>query len=129
MGAGVRPPAGQLHGPLASLGRFSEEYAVPGAHLHDDSLTVTATKNGPPSLLGRLWRQGGVGAVLSDLLRPRPLEVVTLFVLLRLQRSQHRILRVHKPIGQPRLHLTLRPGASRIVPPVVQFMRVFLEVV
>ncbi len=36
--------SGQLDGLLASLGRFSEKYAVLGAHLHGDSITVATVE-------------------------------------------------------------------------------------
>jgi len=66
--------SGQLDGLLASLGRFSEKYAVLGAHRNGDSITVTTTKIGPPLLFDRLWRQCGLEAVLSGLLRQRQFE-------------------------------------------------------
>ena len=50
---------------LASLGRFSEKYAVLCAHLNGDSLSVRTTKIGPPLLFDRLWRQIGLDRLLA----------------------------------------------------------------
>ena len=48
--------SGRLDALLVSLSRFSEKYAVLGAHLKGDSISVQTTKIGPPLLFGRLWR-------------------------------------------------------------------------
>jgi hypothetical protein len=63
--------SGRLDGLLTSLGRFSQKYAVLGAHRNGDSITVGTTKIGPPLIFERLWRQCGVEAVLTHLLRER----------------------------------------------------------
>ncbi len=63
--------SGRLDALLASLGRFSQKYAVLGAHLKGDSIRVQTTKIGPPLLFGRLWRQLGIDRLLADLLRDR----------------------------------------------------------
>ena len=63
--------SGRLDALLASLGRFSEKYAVLGRHLKGDSIRVQTTKIGPPLLFGRLWRQIGIDRLLADLLRDR----------------------------------------------------------
>jgi len=66
--------SGRLDGLLSSLGRFSQKYAVLGAHRNGDSMTVGTTRIGPPLIFERLWRQCGVEAVLTDLLRQRQFE-------------------------------------------------------
>jgi transposase len=66
--------SGRLDGLLSSLGRFSQKYAVLGAHRNGNSITVGTTKIGPPLIFERLWRQCGVDAVLTDLLRERQFE-------------------------------------------------------
>jgi transposase len=63
--------SGRLDALLVSLGRFSEKYAVIGAHLNGDSLAVRTTKIGPPLLFERLWHQLGLDRLLADLLRNR----------------------------------------------------------
>jgi hypothetical protein len=66
--------SGRLDALLVSLGRFSEKYAVLGAHLQGESIRVQTTKIGPPLLFGRLWRQLGLDRLLADLLRDRRFE-------------------------------------------------------
>ena len=66
--------SGRLDGLPSSLGRFSQKYAVLGAHRNGDSMTVGTTRIGPPLIFERLWRQCGVEAVLTDLLRQRQFE-------------------------------------------------------
>ena len=66
--------SGRLDALLVSLSRFSEKYAVLGAHLKGDSISVQSTKIGPPLLFGRLWRQIGIDRLLADLLRDRKFE-------------------------------------------------------
>lgn len=66
--------SGRLDALLVSLGRFSEKYAVLGAHLQGESISVQTTKIGPPLLFGRLWRQLGLDRLLADLLRDRRFE-------------------------------------------------------
>jgi hypothetical protein len=63
--------SGQLDALLASLGRFSNKYAVLGAHANGESLTTRTRIIGPPLIFERLWQQCGIGAVLRDVLRPR----------------------------------------------------------
>ncbi len=63
-----------MDGLLASLGRLSEKYAVLGAHLKGDSITVRTTKIGPPLIFDRFWRKRGVDAVLGELLKQRNFE-------------------------------------------------------
>jgi Transposase DDE domain len=62
--------SGPLDALLASLGRFSDKYAVLGAHAHGESLPTRTRIIGPPLLFQRLWQECGIGPVLSDLLRP-----------------------------------------------------------
>jgi hypothetical protein len=66
--------SGQLDALLASLGRFSNKYAVLGAHANGESLTTRTRIIGPPLIFERLWQQCGIGPVLRDLLRPRQFE-------------------------------------------------------
>jgi hypothetical protein len=66
--------SGQLDALLASLGRFSNKYAVLGAHANGESLPTCTRILGPPLLFERLWQQCGIGPVLRDLLRPRQFE-------------------------------------------------------
>lgn len=66
--------SGQLDALLASLGRFSDKYAVLGAHANGESLTTRTRIIGPPLIFRRLWQECGIGPVLSDLLRPRQFE-------------------------------------------------------
>jgi hypothetical protein len=66
--------SGQLDALRASLGRFSNKYAVLGAHANGESLTTRTRIIGPPLIFERLWQQCGIGPVLRDLLRPRQFE-------------------------------------------------------
>lgn len=88
--------SGRLDALLASLGRFSEKYAVLGAHLNGDSLSVRTTKIGPPLLFDRLWRQIGLDRLLADLLRDRKFEFA-----------------VERAIFLTVLHRLVAPGSDR----------------
>jgi Transposase DDE domain len=66
--------SGQLDALLASLGRFSNKYAVLGAHANRESLTTRTRIIGPPLIFERLWQQCGIAAVLMALLREREFE-------------------------------------------------------
>jgi transposase len=88
--------SGRLDALLASLGRFSEKFAVLGAHLKGDSLRVQTTKIGPPLLFGRLWRQIGIDRLLADLLRDRKFEFA-----------------VERAIFLTVLHRLVAPGSDR----------------
>ena len=134
--------SGRLDGLLSSLGRFSQKYAVLGAHRNGDSITVGTTRIGPPLIFERLWRQCGVEAVLTDLLRERQFEfavprAVLLTVLHRLvapgsdraaekwkqdyaisgaeQLSLHHLYRAMAWLGEP-LPVEEQAGASWWVP-------------
>ncbi|MCP5120214.1 MAG: IS1634 family transposase, partial [bacterium] len=88
--------SGRLDALLASLGRFSQKYAVLGAHLNGDSLSVSTTKIGPPLLFERLWRQIGLDRLLVDLLRDRKFEFA-----------------VERAIFLTVLHRLVAPGSDR----------------
>ena len=66
--------SGQLDALLQSLGRFSEKYAVLGAHINGESITTRTRIIGPPLILQRLWQECGIEQVLSGLLRERHFE-------------------------------------------------------
>jgi transposase len=66
--------SGQLDALLHSLGRFSDKYTVLGAHANGESLTTRTRIIGPPLIFQRLWRECGIGPVLSDLLSSRQFE-------------------------------------------------------
>ena len=66
--------SGQLDSLLASLGRFSEKYAVLGAHSRGDSVTTRTRSVGPALIFERLWGECGIGAVLRDMLGERRFE-------------------------------------------------------
>ncbi|MEK7404826.1 MAG: IS1634 family transposase, partial [Acidobacteriota bacterium] len=134
--------SGRLDGLLRSLGRFSQKYAVLGAHRNGESLTVGTTRIGPPLIFERLWRQCGVDAVLTGLLRERQFEfaverAVFLTVLHRLvgpgsdraaekwkqdyaisgaeRLSLHHLYRAMAWLGEP-LPVDEQAGATRWVP-------------
>ncbi len=88
--------SGRLDALLVSLGRFSEKYAVLGAHLKGDSISVQTTKIGPPLLFGRLWRQIGIDRLLVDLLRDRKFQ-----------------LAVERAVFLTVLHRLMDPGSDR----------------
>ena len=66
--------SGQLDALLHSLGRFSDKYAILGAHANGESITTRTRIIGPPLIFERLWRECGVPQVLADLLRDRQFE-------------------------------------------------------
>jgi transposase len=66
--------SGQLDALLASLGRFSDKYAVLGAHAQGESLTTRTRIIGPGLIFERLWQQCGIQQVLTELLRERQFE-------------------------------------------------------
>jgi hypothetical protein len=66
--------SGQLDSLLASLGRFSDKFAVLGAHSRGDSVTTRTRTIGPALIFERLWSEFGIGAVLRDLLGERRFE-------------------------------------------------------
>jgi hypothetical protein len=63
--------SGQLDALLQSLGRFSDKYAILGAHLNGESITTETRILGPPVIFERLWEECGIKQVLSRLLRER----------------------------------------------------------
>jgi hypothetical protein len=66
--------SGQLDSLLASLGRFSEKFAVLGAHSRGDSVTTRTRSIGAALIFERLWSECGIGAVLRDMLGERRFE-------------------------------------------------------
>ena len=66
--------SGQLDALLHSLGRFSDKYAILGAHANGESITTRTRIIGPALIWERLWRECGVGQVLADLLSDRQFE-------------------------------------------------------
>jgi transposase len=66
--------SGQLDALLLSLGRFSEKFAVLGAHANGESVITHTRTIGPALIFQRLWQECGVGPVLEDLLRDRHFE-------------------------------------------------------
>lgn len=63
--------SGELDRLLASLGRFSEKYAVLGAHANGESLTTRTQVIGPALIFERLWQETGIGEVVQELAAPR----------------------------------------------------------
>ena len=63
--------SGQLDVLLQSLGRFSDKYAVLGAHLNGESITTQTRTLGPPVIFDRLWEECGIQQALDKLLRDR----------------------------------------------------------
>ncbi|MGC9159759.1 MAG: hypothetical protein ACP5FH_12310, partial [Terracidiphilus sp.] len=63
--------SGQLDSLLQSLGRFSEKFAVLGAHARGDSMTTRSTKIGPGLLFERLWQDASIDQVIAALLEGR----------------------------------------------------------
>jgi len=66
--------SGELDRLLASLGRFSEKYAVLGAHANGESLTTRTQTIGPALIFERLWQETGIGEVVRELAAPRRFE-------------------------------------------------------
>jgi hypothetical protein len=90
--------SGQLDALLASWGRFSDKYAVLGAHANGESLPTRTRIIGPGLIFECLWQQCGIRQVLRELLEDRQFEfsverAVFLTVLHRLMspRSGNRI--------------------------------------
>jgi hypothetical protein len=88
--------SGQLDASLASLGRFSDKYAVLGAHAHGESLTTRTRIIGPGLIFERLWQQCGIRQVLTELLRERQFEFP-----------------VERAVFLAVLHRLLSPGSDR----------------
>ena len=63
--------SGQLDALFHSLGRFSEDLDVLGAHQRGESITTRTTRIGPALIFERLWRQLGIDQVLNDRLAGR----------------------------------------------------------
>ena len=59
--------SGELDRLLLALGRFSEKYAVLGAHAKGQSVTSRMHIIGPALVFERLWGECGVQAVIEDL--------------------------------------------------------------
>lgn len=59
--------SGELDGLLLALGRFSEKYAVLGAHAEGQGIGTRTRAIGPALIFERLWRDCGIGAVLEEL--------------------------------------------------------------
>lgn len=66
--------SGQLDSLLASLRRFSEKFAVLGAHSRGDSVTTRTRSIDAALIFERLWSECGIGAVLRDMLGERRFE-------------------------------------------------------
>lgn len=66
--------SGQLDALLRSLGRFSDKYAILGAHANGESITTRTRIIGPPLIFERLWRECGIQPVLAELLSDRQFE-------------------------------------------------------
>ena len=66
--------SGQLDALLHSLGRFSEKYAVLGAHTDGESVITRTRIIGPALIFERRWQECGVSQVLGGLLRDRHFE-------------------------------------------------------
>lgn len=88
--------SGQLDVLLQSLGRFSDKYAVLGAHLNGESITTQTRIIGPPLILERLWEECGIKQVLNKLLRER-----------------HFQFSVERAVWLTVLHRLVAPGSDR----------------
>ena len=66
--------SGELDRLLASIGRFSEKYAVLGAHANGESVTTRTQTIGPALIFERLWQETGIGEVVRELAAPRRFE-------------------------------------------------------
>jgi transposase len=66
--------SGQLDALLRSLGRFSDKYAILGAHTNGESITTRTRIIGAALIFERLWRECGIPPVLAELLRDRQFE-------------------------------------------------------
>jgi transposase len=65
---------GQLDSLIQSLGRFSEKFAILGAHARGDSITTRSARIGPALIFQRLWQTCSVDKVLTALLEGRRFE-------------------------------------------------------
>ena len=63
--------SGELDGLLVALGRFSEKYAVLGAHAQGHSVRSRARSIGAALIFERLWRDCGIGTVIEELAAKR----------------------------------------------------------
>jgi transposase len=63
--------AGQLDALVKSLGRFSEKLLVLDAHARGASIPTATVTSGPALICERLWRECGIGAVLTERLGRR----------------------------------------------------------
>ena len=63
--------SGQLDGLLVALGRFSEKYAVLGAHAAGQSVSSRARTIGAALIFERLWRDCGIRSVIEELAAKR----------------------------------------------------------
>ena len=63
--------SGELDGLLVALGRFSEKYAVLGAHAEGRSVSTRARSVGPALIFERLWRDCGISVVIEELAAER----------------------------------------------------------
>ena len=70
----VLQQSGQLDGLMLSMQRFSEKLAVLGAYENGQVETTATRKIGPALIFERLWRNVGIGKVLSHLLAQRRFE-------------------------------------------------------
>lgn len=66
--------SGQLDRMLASLGRFSEKYAVLGAHAQGEGVVARARRIGPALIFERLWAQIGIARILEQMAGARRFE-------------------------------------------------------
>ncbi len=63
--------SGELDGLLLALGRFSEKFAVLGAHAEGQSVSSRARSIGAVLIFERLWRDCGIGVVIEQLAAQR----------------------------------------------------------
>jgi len=63
--------SGQLDSLLQSLGRFSENLTILGAHARLDSIATRSARIGPALIFQQLWQACSIGKVLSALLAGR----------------------------------------------------------
>ena len=88
--------SGQLDLLLQSLGRFSDKYAVLGAHRNGQSITTQTRILGPPIIFERLWEECGIQQVLN-----------------RLRRDRHFQFSVERAVFLTVLHRLVAPGSDR----------------
>ncbi|MFH1603521.1 MAG: IS1634 family transposase [Pseudomonadota bacterium] len=63
--------SGELDGLLLALGRFSEKFAVLGAHAEGQSVSTRARSIGAALIFERLWRDCGIGVLIEQLAAKR----------------------------------------------------------